>query len=145
MVSFSSMRGRRPWQWDEFKDTPPRRLYEKLNATLNRYGQFTISLKTYIRMNETEAVVLLYDRDTRTIGVKPSRLTVSNAITVHIRHDRYNRVFRSKRFLAKQNIKVDHTIQFPTAEIDTDGVLILNLKESVLATHVPRNNSKADR
>jgi hypothetical protein len=29
-------------------------------------------------------------------------------------------------------------MQFPTAEIDTDGVLILNLKEMVAASHMPR-------
>ena len=139
------MRGRRPWQWDEFKETAPRRLYEKLYATINPRGDFVVSLKTYIRMNEPEAVVLLYDSDTRTIGVRPSRLNVPNAITVHVRHARYNRVFRSRKFLAKHNIQIKQTVQFPTAEIDTDGVLILNLKESVLATHMPRGNSMTHR
>ena len=145
MVCLSAMRGRRSWQWDVFEETAPRRLYDKLYATLNRYGHFTISLKTHIQMNEPEAVILLYDKETRTIGVRPSRLSVSNAITIHVRYARYNRVFRSKKFLVKHNIKIDQTIQFPTAEIDTDGVLILNLKESVLATHMPRSNSKTNR
>jgi hypothetical protein len=55
---------------------------ERLYATINPRGDFVVNLKTYIRMNEPEAVVLLYDRDTRTIGVRPSRLTVPNAILV---------------------------------------------------------------
>jgi len=93
-----------------------------------------VNLKTYLRMNEPEAVVLLYDSDTRTIGVRPSRVEVPNAILVHTRHSRYNRVFRSRKFLVKHNIELKSTIQFPSAEIDTDGVLILNLKESVAAT-----------
>ncbi len=46
---------------------------ERLYATINQRGDFVVNLKTYIRMNEPEAVVLLYDRDTRTIGVRPSR------------------------------------------------------------------------
>ncbi|HJS51628.1 MAG TPA: hypothetical protein VJ781_06980 [Pyrinomonadaceae bacterium] len=132
------MRGRRPWQWDEFKETAARRMPDRLYATLSPRGDFVVNLKTYIRMNEPEAVVLLYDRDTRTIGVRPSRLDVPNAILVHTRHARYNRVFRSRKFLAKHGIKIDRTVQFPTAEIDTDGVLILNLKEMVTATHMPR-------
>jgi len=132
------MRSRRPWQWDEFKETAARRLPERLYATISPRGDFVVNLKTYIRMNEPEAVVLLYDSDTRTIGVRPSRLDVPNAILVHTRHARYNRVFRSRKFLAKYGIEIKQTIQFPTAEIDTDGVLILNLKESVLATHMPR-------
>ena len=132
------MRGRRPWQWDEFKDTAARRMPERLYATINPRGDFVVNLKTYIRMNEPEAVVLLYDRDTWTIGVRPSRLTVPNAILVHTRHARYNRVFRSRKFLAKHGIKIETTMQFPTAEIDADGVLILNLKEMVAAAHMPR-------
>ena len=111
---------------------------ERLYATLNSRGDFVVNLKTYIRMNEPEAVVLLYDRDTRTIGVKPSRRDVLNAILVHTRHARYNRVFRSRKFLAKHGIEIKQTIQFPTAELDTDGVLILNLREMVTATHMPR-------
>ena len=110
---------------------------EQLYATISPRGDFVINLKTYIRLNEPEAV-LLYDRDTRTIGVKPSRRDVPNAILVHTRHARYNRVFRSRKFLAKHGIEIKQTIQFPTAELDTDGVLILNLREMVSATHMPR-------
>jgi len=132
------MRSRRPWQWDEFKETAARRMPEKLYATISPRGDFVVNLKTYIRMNEPEAVVLLHDGDTRTIGVRPSRLDVPNAILVHTRHARYNRVFRSRKFLTKHGIEVKQAIQFPTAEIDTNGVLILNLKESVLATDMPR-------
>ena len=131
------MRPRRPWQWEEFKETAARRMPEQLYATISPRGDFVINLKTYIRMNEPEAV-LLYDRDTRTIGVKPSRRDVPNAILVHTRHARYNRVFRSRKFLAKHGIEIKQTIQFATAELDTDGVLILNLREMVTATHMPR-------
>ena len=113
---------------------------EQLYATISPRGDFVVNLKTYVRMNEPEAVVLLFDRDMRTIGVRPSQLDLPNAILVHTRHARYNRVFRSRKFLAKHGIEINQTIQFPTAEIDTDGVLILNLKESVLATHMPKRH-----
>jgi hypothetical protein len=136
------MRGRRPWQWDEFKETAARRFPERLYVTINPRGDFVMNLKTFIAMNETEAVVLLYDRSTRTIGVRRSRLDMPNAILVHTRHARYNRVFRSKKFLEKHGLEFKQTMQFPTAEIDTDGVLILNLKEMVAAAHMPRKNTR---
>lgn len=136
------MRGRRAGQWNEFNETAARRFPERLYATLNPRGEFVVNLKTYIRMNEPEAVVLLYDRDTRTIGVRPSRLEIPNAILVHTRHERYNRVFRSKKFLAANGIELQRTVQFPSAEIDTDGVLILNLREMVAAAHMPRKPRK---
>lgn len=110
----SIMRARRPWQWNEFKETAARRLPDRLYATINARGDFVIKLKTYAMMREPEAVVLLYDRDTRTIGVRPSRPEIPNAILVHTRHARYNRVFRCKRFLVANGIEIDRTIQFPT-------------------------------
>jgi hypothetical protein len=131
------MRARNPWQWNEFKETAARRFPDRLYATINKRADFVVNLKTYIKMGEPEAVVLLYDRETRTIGVRPSRLDVPNAILIHNRHSRYNRVFRSKRFLVANGIEIDQTLQFPTAVIDVEGVLILNLKEAVSATHMP--------
>lgn len=129
---------RRAWQWDEFKETAARRQPDRLYATLNTRGDFVVNLKTYQKMNEPEAVVLLYDRDSRTIGVRPSRIEVPNAILVHTRHVRYNRVFRSRKFLEKHGIQLEWTVQFPTAQIDSEGVLVLNLREAVKATHMPR-------
>lgn len=134
------MKARRPWQWQEFKQTAARRMPDRLYATLNASGEFVINLKTFIKLNEPEAVVLLYDRDTRTIGIKPSRIEVPNAILVHTRHERYNRVIRSKPFLVANEIEVTRTVQFPTAVIDIEGVLILNLKESIAAGHMPRKS-----
>jgi hypothetical protein len=134
------MRARRPWQWDEFKETAARRLPERLYATLNPRGDFVVNIKTYIKMNEPEAVVLLYDHEARTIGVRPSRPEVPNAILVHVRHARYNRVFRGRKFLEKHRIYLERTVQFPTAEIDDEGVLILNLREMVEATHMPKRS-----
>ncbi len=136
------VRERQPWKWREFTPTAARRFPERLYATLNPRGEFVINLQTYIKLNEPEAVVLLYDPDTRTIGVKPSRLDVPNAIQVHIRHARYNRVIRSRPFLKENGIELNGTIQFPTAVLDRTGVLILNLKESVTAAHVPSKRGR---
>ncbi len=136
------MRARSQWRWDEFKETAARRLPDRLYATINRRGDFVVNLKTFIKMREPEAVVLLYDRTTRTIGVRRSRLDRPNATLVHTRHHRYNRVFRCKRFLDAHGIKIDRTLQFPNAEIDVEGVLILNLREAVLAAHMPGKGKK---
>jgi hypothetical protein len=136
------MRGRHPSNWDEFKETATRRFTDRLYVTLSLKGDFVVNMHTFIKMNEPEAVVLLYDKNTRTIGVKRSRIDVPNAIVVHTRHARYNKVFRSKKFLAKHDIVLKNTMQFPTAVIDTDGVLILNLREMIAAVHMTRSCKK---
>lgn len=137
-----AVRARRPWQWDEFKETAARRLPDRLYVTLSPgKGEFVINLKTYQRMNEPEAVVLLFDRDSQTIGVRPSRLDVLHSIVVHKPKDRTSLVFRSKRFLEKHRIFLERVVQFPTAELDEEGVLILNLREMVAATHMSKRKN----
>jgi hypothetical protein len=111
---------------------------DRLHISLNPKGEFVISIATFEKINSPEAVVLLYDRETSTIGIKPSRLDVPNAVAVHKRHKRYNKVFRSKKFLEKHRLVLSHSLQFPRAVIDTDGILILNLREAVAAAEMPR-------
>lgn len=116
----------------------PRQLY----ATINPKGEFVVNLHTYVRMNEPEAVILLYDPETRTIGIRPSRIEIPHAIVVRTRHSRYNKVKRSKPFLTANEIEVKRTLQFPTADIDNEGVLVLNLKEAITAAQMPKKRGR---
>ena len=134
------MRGRPTWKWEEFKETAARRFPERLYATLSPGGEFVVNLSTYLKMKEPEAVVLLYDSDAKTIGIRPSRLEVPNAIAVKVRHLRYSRVIRARKFLQRHRIHLQYTVQFPNAQIDDDGILILNLREMVMATYSPRKS-----
>lgn len=125
----------RRWQWEEFKEMGARKASKRLYVTLEpEYGTFVINMETYRRMGEPEAVVLLYDGGERTIGVRASQLDVPHAVAVHPRHQRYSRVFRSKRFLNKHGIEISRRIEFPRARIDDEGVLILELRQAVAAT-----------
>jgi len=132
------MRARHPSRWDEFKLIAARRMPNRLHVHLNPKGEFVITMKTFEKLNSPDAVVLLYDRETHTIGVRPSRIEVPHAIRVHSRHKRYNRVFRSLKFLEKHGIALKHSVQFPTATVDEEGILILNLREMVAAAEMPR-------
>lgn len=136
------MPARRHSQWDEFKETALRLKTYELYASLTPQGAFVFNMKTYRKMHEPEAVVLLYDRDARTIGIRPSRIEVPNAIQVRIRCTRTSRVVRSRRFLTKHGIVLEKTIQFPTAQINAEGVLILNLREAIAATDLIRRSKK---
>jgi hypothetical protein len=123
------MSGRQSWKWDEFKEIAARKASDRIYVTLEpEYGTFVVNIETYRRMNEPEAVVLLYDREERTIGVRPSTLDVPHAVAVHPRHQ------RSKRFLNKHGIVISKRIEFPRARIDGDGLLVLDLRQAVPAT-----------
>ena len=117
--------------------TATRRRHDQLYVTLNPKGEFVLNLKTYRRMREPVAVILLYDRSTDTIGLRPASDEAHNAILVRTRHSRYNRIVRSLPFLNEHGINLPRTVQFPTARIDDQGVLRLPLRERIGAGHMP--------
>ena len=123
------MKGRRDWV--EFKDVAARRRPNGTRVSLNPKGEFVFDRKTFELMNEPEAVVLLFDRATDTIGLKPSDPDSPNAVIVRTRHSRYNKIVRSLPFLKEHDIRLDRTVQFPTASIDEDGILCLNLRDRI--------------
>ena len=128
--------------WIEFDMTATRRRHDQLYVTLNPKGEFVLSLKTYQRMKEPAAVILLYDRNTDIIGLRPASDETRNAILVRTRHSRYNRVVRSLPFLHEHGIMPPRTVQFPTARIDDQGVLCLPLRERIAAGHMPRKSER---
>ena len=128
---------RHPWEWTEFTQVAARRHPDRIYATLNPKGSFVINIKTFERMNEPEAVVFVYDRRSQTLGRKPAKSSVPHALSVRTRHSRYNKVIRCVRFLKEHDIRLERTVQFPTAHLDRRGTLILNLKERVAAGHMP--------
>ena len=137
------MRARPSRKWDEFKEIGPRRLPDQLYASiLPKKAEFIISGRTFHKLNEPEAVVLLFDRESQTIGVRPSRLDVPHAVPVRRFKDRTAVVFRSTRFLAKHRIFLKQAVEFPTAAIDTEGILILNLRDIVPATNMSGRKPK---
>lgn len=136
------MRTQERTPWIEFDLTAPRRRNDQLYVTLNQKGEFVFSLKTYGRMKEPAAVILLFDPNTDTIGLRPASDQTRNAIVVRTRHSRYNRVVRSKPFLRENGIRLSRTIQFPTARIDDEGVLCLPLRERIAANHMPGKSTR---
>ena len=129
--------------WTVYDVIAPRRFSDQLYVTLNPRGDFVINLRTFEHLNEPEAVELLFDRNRDEIGIKPSTVDRPNAILVHTRHSRYNKVFRSLPFLRLHGILLESTVQFPKAFIDEEGILVLGLRDRVAAGHMPRKNGKA--
>lgn len=137
LPSIVEMKTQEGSNWIEFDMIAVRRRPDLLYVTLNPKGEFVLSLKTYREMIEPPAVILLYDRHTDTIGLRPASDDTRNAILVRTRHSRYNRVVRSLPFLREHGIRLPRTIQFPTARIDDEGVLCLPLRERIAAGHMP--------
>ncbi len=117
--------------WTEFKATAPRIIPKALYVSLTKKGYFVFNTETFLQLGKPEAVVLLFDRRDDLIGLKPSTLDVPNAIVVRLRYDRGNLwMVRSLRFMKQHDIRLDYTIQFPTAHME-DGILVLPIRQRI--------------
>ena len=130
--------------WKEFGDPAPRIMPEAARASINTEGEITFDLDTFRRLGQPQAMVLLYEAETQTIGLKPADAGVPNAVLVRARHRRSNRCVRSIPFLRKNGIQVERTMRFPYPRIE-DGVLVLDLRTMVGSQAGTRNKGQKMR
>jgi hypothetical protein len=116
--------------WREFKGVAARRIPDAIRSSINPSGEITFDLDAFRQMGEPQAMFLLYEQSTRTIGLKPAHPDTPNAVLVRVRHARSNRVVRSQAFLRENGIEVNRTLRFPYPFIE-QGVLILDLRTAV--------------
>jgi hypothetical protein len=101
-----------------------------LHVTLNRKGQIVMNKTTFERLGAPEAVNLLYDRPNNRIGLQPTRAAMTDAYPLVRSNSHGARMVRAFRLLAEFKIDVCDTLEFPDAEIDIDGILVLNLRRA---------------
>lgn len=116
--------------WKEFKGVAARRIPDAIRSSINPGGEITFDIDTFQKMGEPQAMYLLYEPSTRTIGLKPAHADETNAVLVRVRHERTNRVVRSMPFLRENGLLIDHTLRFPYPFIE-NKVLILDLRTAV--------------
>jgi hypothetical protein len=101
-------------------------------ATMNRKGVIMFNKTTHDRMDQPEAVHLLYDPVNNRIGLKPTGRSMSDAYPLERRKGRTGRYVHAMKLLREVGIELPETIEFRGVEIDQDGILILDLRN----THV---------
>lgn len=120
--------------WKEFGGVAARRIPDAIRCSINAEGEITFDIDTFRKMGEPEAMFLLYEPSSRTIGLRPAHPDTANAVLVRARHARSNRVVRSMPFLRENGIEIERTLRFPFPFIE-ENVLILNLGTAVTAGH----------
>jgi hypothetical protein len=98
------------------------------HATINPKGHIALNGYTLQKMDEPEAVNILFDRVNNRIGLRPAERTARNAYRLHPRSNKGSRVVHAGRLLAEYNIDLPETHEFRGVRIDDDGVLILDLR-----------------
>jgi len=123
-------------RWEEFAEPGTARIAE-LHASMSPYGTMLLSRKTYEALGEPSHVVMLWDAQTDTVGIRPVPPGTLNAFRLYATNRSGAYRFHALRFLVKYDIRLQYTVRFPTAAIE-DGVLLLELRTRVRSPHSVR-------
>lgn len=117
-------------------------------VTLNSKGTIVLNKAAHEKLGIAEAFSLLYDAANNTIGLKP---TTPNKATAYpaARSGRHGgRKISAYQLFVECGIVVKETLEFPDAEIDREGILLLNLRTARVSNrainHPTRRIEKAE-
>ena len=121
--------------WEECaKDQRASARWGVLYATINPEGHIRLSRVTHEALGSPDSYVLLYDRERDVIGLRPARLAVEkNAYKAIDRGPYGGKRINSFKLCQQFGIEIDKTVRFHHCQIDNSGVLILDLRDTVMA------------
>ena len=119
--------------------------YAGLYVTLNQKGHFSINRVTWLRMDSPEAFQLFYDSANSRIALKPSAKAGRDAYPACSGGRNGSRRVHAARLLNECEIDLPATVRFYDAEIDNDGVLILDLRTARVPPSVIAQQRRLDR
>jgi hypothetical protein len=114
--------------WKEIPRDGKRAQWTGIYVTINRLGTIVMNRGAYERMDEPAAFLLWFDAPNNTIGLKPAAVSTKNAYPA-LRSGRHGgRKIFAHRILTECSLLIKDTLEFSDAEIDPDGILLLNLR-----------------
>ncbi len=113
--------------WIEIKRGDVMPQYSGIHVTINSKGFIAMNAFAYKMLGSPAAFLLLYDAANHRIGLKPAEKSTPNAYPA-LKSNRTGIMVRAHRLLREQRIILPHTMQFDEAAVDTDGILILDLR-----------------
>lgn len=103
-------------------------MHSKVYVTMNRIGTIVLNRYTYRRLDEPAAFHVMLDKLNSRIALKPTGVMSKHAYPARKYGRRGGRVVRVSRLVNEFGIRLPDTMEFPDAEIDADGQLILDLR-----------------
>ncbi len=124
--------------WEVFAAGPTVPFEERMHVTLNYKNVIFLNANLHKRLGSPEAVLLLFDKVNSVIGINPAPPTLPNAFKVKPQSRGRHRIIHAAPFCRHYGIKIDNTTTFLKPEIDDEGVLRLDLKDTTPAKRVFR-------
>ena len=129
-------------EWKEIKNDNTRAQWAGLYVTMNRKGTIVMNRAAHEKVGAPTAFKLLYDPGNNTIGLKPTVDKILNAYRANKSGRHGGRKISAFRLLAECSLHIDDTLEFPDADIDEDGTLILNLRTAKISNRATNHPSR---
>jgi hypothetical protein len=119
------------YNFEEFGQGPTELPGKRVGVSINPRGHFHVNRKAIIAMGEPDAVVLYFDRERKAIGMRRSPIDHRSAFRlVRKASNESGRMIFATNFCRHHNITPTATIRFAAPQVNKDGILILDLKET---------------
>ncbi len=134
--------------WKEVPRDGTRAQWAGIYVTLNSKGVIVMNRSAHEKLDNADAFLLLYDSANNAIGLMPASSEMPNAYPAFNSGKHGGKKINAYCLLAECGIVIKDTLEFPDAEIDPDGILILNLRTARTSNrainHPTRRTEKAE-
>lgn len=111
----------------------------RVYVSLNRKGEIVLNSTAWQRTGAPEAFQILFNRANNLVALRPADIGTVNAYPARKRGRRDARIVRAYRLLNEFDLRLPDTVEFPDAEIDRSGQLVLDLRTARVS---PRAHSQ---
>ena len=127
-------------RWERFTAGPATPKNERLYVSINSSGLMLINRKMYEEFGAPDAAVLLFDRKNSVIGLCPAHRELKDAFPIKQKDGYW--FIQAAVFCKHYGIRVEKTEQFVSPIVDGEGILRLDLTNSVSAAQRKRRTAK---
>ena len=119
------------WNWQEFEQGPVPKQGKGIYVTISKRCSLFLNRKAIEALGEPDAVVMMYDKRQKTIGIKRAPIDRPNAYRLRPKENKRSaaKLLYAANFCRFHHIQPDETLRFTGADVNKDGILILNLNE----------------
>ena len=104
---------------------------DRLHVTINKNGHIFSNRLMLEALGEPHAVMLMFDRRRKIIGVMPSQLYTPHSFPLKNKQSKKSRgrMVYANNFFRHYSIRPSETIAFVSPEVNNNGILVLNLHD----------------
>ena len=115
--------------WENFDEGPVRSTKERIHVTINSQGKIFFNKKALEALGSPDGVALMFDSRQKVIGVRASPYNRRETYLLRKHPNHAGRKISAMNFCRRFKVRPDGTYAFTTADVNNEGVLVLDLNE----------------